>query len=384
MLTPLNHQQKFVKGYSGSRLLVHEGGSGKTICACLWLRDGRDADALVICPKKVVKKWQKALADWSTRATVLSMEQFRKAPLHRWSAVVVDEADEFASPLFVAKSRSARSECLHKLLTTFPELLKESLLLTATPVRSTPWNFHSLLFFMGIYIDWKEWRDKFFYLQYPDSRRYSYLARPAYLKRDNWREMVKDMLPKYADIVLLRECVGELPPITEVFLDSPVPKFIKPIDYKPFFDEHRHEQQNKAKEILEVGKEFRKVLVVAYYREQIDCLHKELSKNRQTFAIHGGVKDQEEVIAQAQESDECFFIAQASINAGYDANTFSCIIFASMSYAVRDFVQTKFRVRRIHDLHPVTFYYLFGGRCDRAVFENVQKGRDFIPSEWRD
>lgn len=385
MLKPLAHQEKFVKGYSGPRLLVHEGGSGKTICACLWLRDGRNSDALVVCPKKVVKKWQKALSDWSTRATVLSMEQFKKAPLHHWSAIVVDEADEFASPLYVAKKRSQRSTSLYNLLNTFPDLLKNSLLLTATPVRSSAWNLHSLLVYIGIYIDWKVWRDKFFYLQYPDGRRYSFLARPAYMPRDNWREMIKDMLPKYADIVLLRDCVGELPPVTEEFIDCPaIPKFKKFPDYKPFFDEHRYEQQNKVKEILEIGKGFRKVLVVAYYREQIEQLEKELSKNRQTFAIHGGVKDQEAIIEQANTSDECFFCVQAGIGAGFDADTFSAVVFASMSYAVRDYVQMKFRVRRIHNLHPVSYYYLMGGRCDHAVFTNVQLGRDFVPSEWRD
>jgi len=45
-------------------------------------------------------------------------------------------------------------------------------------------------------------------------------------------------------------------------------------------------------------------------------------------------------------------------------------------------VQMKFRVRRIHNLHPVIYYYLLGGDCDEAVLSNVEKGKDFIPSEY--
>ncbi len=374
------HQIKYAQGHPDRGFLVHEGGTGKTICACVWLHDGRDSDALVVCPKKVVKKWQKALKEWDTKATVVSKDQFKKLPFKKWSARVIDEADEFASPLFLAKKRSQLTTSMYEFVRQYPDM--PTLLLTATPIRSTPWNLHTLLCYFGEYIDWKVWRKMFFYLQFPDSGKYRFLERPAYLPNKEWRKDIRIQLEKYADIVLFKDVVGDLPPITEQEIIVPVLKYIKEIDAKPFFDEHRWEQQNKVKEILEIGKEFRKVLVVAYYREQIEELQKALSKDRETFSIHGGIKDQEEVIKQASESDECYFIVQASIGAGFDADTFSCIVFASMSYAVRDFVQMKFRVRRIHNLHPVIYYYLIGGRCDQAVLANVKAGKDFTPSEW--
>jgi len=375
-MKPLKHQEKFQKDYTGKRILVHEGGTGKTICACLWLKDGRDDDALVVCPKRVVKKWLEALRLWGTKATVLSKEEFKKHPLKRWSAVVIDEADEFASPLFT-KARSQLSEKMYNLIRTYNPI---TLLLTATPIRSTPWNLHTILALSGKYIDWKKWRAHFFEL-----KKERYMPRPAWLPKRNWRKMIKPVLEKYCDIVLLKDCVGEVPPITEEKILVPS----EPFDAtewegsKAFFEEHRHEQLNKPKEILAIGKEYRKVLVVAYYREQIDQLQKELSKDRETFAIYGGVKDQENIIKQAQESDECYFIVQASLGAGFDGDQFSAVAFASMSYSVRDFVQMKFRVRRIHNLHPVKFYYLMGGRCDKAVLRNIQLGKDFVPSEWK-
>lgn len=73
----LQHQIKYALGYPDKGFLVHEGGTGKTVCACVWLRDMRDDDALVVCPKKTVLKWLKALKDWDTKATVISKEELK-------------------------------------------------------------------------------------------------------------------------------------------------------------------------------------------------------------------------------------------------------------------------------------------------------------------
>ena len=123
-----------------------------------------------------------------------------------------------------------------------------------------------------------------------------------------------------------------------------------------------------------------------YQRTAVDDLlsafGKMLEKDRQTYVVYGGTKGQEEILKEANEVDECFLVVQASLGIGWDANTFSCVIFTSMSYKVRDFVQFKGRVRRINDLHPVHYYYLHGGRCDKQVYKTIQAGRDFVPSEW--
>lgn len=375
------HQVKYAKGYPDKGLLVHEGGTGKTVCAAVWLHDGRDTDALVVCPKKIIKKWKKTLKEWDTKATVLSKEEFKKHPKKKWSAKVIDEADEFASPLFVAKKRSALSLALYELTQEYPDM--PTLLLTATPIRSNPWNLHTLLCFYGRYIEWKKWRERFFDLIYPDNYKYSYLDRPAYLPKENWRLLIRPILEKYSDIVLLKDCVDELPATIEEYVDVPTPKYVPGIGITTFFDEHRHEQMNKGKVILEYGKEYRKVLVVAYYTEQMDELEKILAKDKQVFKVYGHTKDQEDKLGEAQLADDCYLLVQASLGVGFDGDSFSCVVFASMSHAVRDFVQMKFRVRRIHNLHPVKYAFLFGGDCDRAVFGNVKKGKDFVPSEYR-
>jgi superfamily II DNA or RNA helicase len=379
----LPHQIKFASGYSDYGLLAHEGGTGKTVCACAWLKDGRDRNALIVCPKRVVKKWEKALEDWGTKGTVISKERFKKLMkedpeyiLKPWSARVIDEADEFASPLFT-KGRSQLTTDMYRFVKEYD---MPTLLLTATPIRSTPWNLHTLLTFIGKYVKWQKWREVFFVLE---SR--PFIKWMAWFPKKEWRTRIRISLEKHADIVLLKDCVGYLPPVRTKIITLPKRKFITDElqPSKRFSLEHQFEQEKKIDTILEIGKNFKKVLVVAYYREQIETLYKELSKDRKTFMVYGSTKNQEDVLQEANDlDDECFLIVQAGIGAGFDADSFSCVIFASMSYMVRDYVQMKFRVRRIHNLHPVIYYHIFGGRCDKAVYETVQLGRDFVPSEY--
>ena len=153
---------------------------------------------------------------------------------------------------------------------------------------------------------------------------------------------------------------------------------------RAFVEEHRYEQTDKLSAIKEIGGEYRKVVVIAHYREQCESLAKELSKERETFVMYGGVKDQESVIQKAQASDECYFVIQASLSAGYDLDTFSCVVFASMSYKFVDYQQQKYRVRRIHNLHPVIYHYLIAGRRDKQIYDTVMLGKDFSPEYYFD
>ena len=157
-----------------------EAGTGKSYAANLWLEQGCRLDnAVIICPKQIRGEWKDKRPD----ATVYSFEDFKKYdPPSNPTAVVVDEADCMASPLFVAKQRSQRAEKLYKYLQQNPKA--HVLLLTATPVRSTPWNMHTLL----IYIQrarphlWKNYREVYFHLDHKP-----YLPRPAWLPKPMWR-----------------------------------------------------------------------------------------------------------------------------------------------------------------------------------------------------
>lgn len=376
----LNHQIKYAQHYKDKELVVWETGTGKTVGACVWQKDGRDVDSLVVSPKRVIKKWGVELTKWGTKATIVSKEQLKKEDWIRrkkWSSITVDEADEFASPLFT-KGRSKLSEAMYELIQNNQET--PILLLSATPIRSNPWNLHTLLTFKGYYIDWKKWREAFFKLE-----RRPYLPHPAWLPRYDWRQRIRPVLERNSDIVLMKDCVGELPAETTEHIEVTCDPFQFDDEWSPsaaFVAEHRNEQEYKPAKILDIGKGYRKVLVVAHYREQCIELERILSKDRTTYMVMGGVKDQEKILKEANECDECYLIVQASLNAGFDLDSFSICIFASMSYSVRDWIQMKGRIRRIHNLHPVNYTYLVAGRCDEAVIENILLGKEFVPATW--
>jgi hypothetical protein len=224
---------------------------------------------------------------------------------------------------------------------------------------------------MGVYIDWKVWRNEFYSLEYRP-----YLPRPAWIPKPDWRINIRKYLEKYADIVSLRDCVDYLPPATVEIVEVDKPKFVKTVDSK-WTDEHLNEQTYKPDEIVKLG--FRKLIVVAHYTKQIDDLQDKLGKEKPVFVLDGRTKDPHSVIKQAQEADDCYFIVQASMGVGFDGYMFPALVFTSMSHRSVDHTQMLGRLRHIEDLHPIIYYYLIGGKWDKRIYESIIKNQDFNP-----
>ena len=358
-------------------MLCAEAGTGKSYTAGEWAKQQqRGLRPVVFCPKQIVSDWQKR----TPQASVFTPQTILKESLPVLpTAIIVDEADAFASPLFLPTKRSKCAEKLYNYIRQNPQA--HVLLLTATPVRSTPWNLHTLLVYMGKYIPFKEWRDKYFYLDQP-----RYMSRPGYFPRPGWQKMMQEVIDKHATIALMKDMVDELPPETYEIIKLKAPAYVENEEWeaaKQFVEDHLLEQGGKDKEIAKVSKGYRKVVIVAHYRQQIDELYKKLSSERETFVLDGRTTDVERVIADAEASSECYFIIQSSVGAGFEIPSFSCMIFVSQSYSVRNFVQMKARIRRINALKPVIYYHLLGGKCDKMIFSSIEEGKDFIPSEYR-
>lgn len=368
----LNHQ------YNDKALWCCEAGTGKTHAAALWLQQGnRSVAPVVLCPKQIKKKWGK-LAPTAVVMTPYEVRTYPERLPKKPSAVVVDECDEYASPLFIAKKRSKMAEVLYNYIRMHPGV--HIILLTATPIRSTPWNLHTLLTYIGRYQDWREYQKRYFELGQP------YFGGPmTWLPRRGWQRAIQKDLEQNSTIALMQD-ITELPSETHEIITLKEPKYEKNKEWeasKQFVEDHRLEQCGKDSTVKDIARGFRKVVVVAHYTKQIDDLRDSLSKTRETFVLDGRTKDAEQVIADAEASGECFFIIQASVGAGFEIPSFSCMIFASQGYSVRNLVQMKARIRRINNLKPVKYYYLHAGRCDRQVHESIQNGKDFVPSEYK-
>lgn len=370
-------QSKALTSPNNHAIWCAETGTGKTHTAKLWLlQEGRDTNAVIIVPKQLRASWKKD----APYATVYSFEDFVKAdPPANPSAIVVDEADAMASPLFVAKSRSKRTEKLYNYVMANPEA--HVLLLTATPVRSTPWNMHTLLVLAKLEPPetWKAYRDCYFELQYKP-----YLPRPAYFPRAGWQKMMQALIDKYTHTALMSDIV-DLPEETHDIIKLEPPEY-EENEWEPakqFVSDHLAEQRGKGARIKEIAKGYRKVVVVAHYREQIDLLYKDLSTERFTVVLDGRTKKPEDVIKAAEEAPECYFIIQASVGAGFELPSFAVMVFASQGYSVRNWVQMCGRIKRINALKPVKYFYLQAGRCDRMVYKTIKAGEDFVPSKYK-
>lgn len=372
------HQQRFIDKNPDRALLVWETGTGKTVAGCLWLQKRKDRRRLVVCPKAIIKKWEADIKKWKVegKVEVISRDDIKKVDLFPYRAIILDEAQDFASPLF-DKSRSQRSTVLYNHIKQHPDT--HVLELTATPVRSTPFNIHTLACYLGIFWPLKNFRSEFFYFT-------DLFGHFHWEKKTDWRINIRSYVESISDIVLMSECVDVPKQEEEVIKiewtkkqeEALSKEYLEPI--QKWYKRHRAEQSESKYKVLEnIIDGYRKVIVVCFYLDQITDYAKRISKERQVFVLTGSTKDQESVIKQAQAADDCIFIVQSSLGSGFDADKFSVMVFASLAFSYVAMVQMKGRIKRIHNLHENKYYYLLGGKADQAVYESLEKGKDFDP-----
>ncbi len=358
------HQAEFLKRNPPKALLAWEMRTGKSLPASIWIDLPEQAgNTYIITLKKNKEAWRA----FGTKATVLTKEEFKKSRIDSPTAIVVDEAHNFGSPLFV-KGRSQQAAALYTLLKKNPDC--HVLLLTATPIKNNAWSLHTLLCYIGVYIDWRRWRDMFF-----EQVIVPFAPYPIWQPRKDWRERIKPYYEKYCDIVNLADIVEYLPPAETRVVRIKQKKYARTDPEATWHDEHLHEQHGKAQEILALG--YKKVIVVCYYTQQIDELAVLLATEKPVYVLDGRTKDQEAVIRQAQQSDECYFIVQSSCGEGWDGYMFSAMIFASQAHSVVQHTQMLGRQRHPKHLKVTETIFLLGGRWDEKVYKTVCDGYDF-------
>jgi len=364
---PLPHQQKFLDTNPNKAILNWEMRTGKTLPASIWIDNPcRIGNTYIICLKKNKKDWE----SFKTKAKVITKEEFKKqvSTIINPTAIVIDEAHYFGSGLFV-KGRSQLASDMYGLIKKYPEC--NMLLLTATPIRQNAWSLHTLLCLIGEYYNWKAWRNEFFEL-----KALPFLRFPTWMPKKDWRINIRKYLEKHTDIVALRDVVDNLPPAETYIEKIETPKYEKPTgEVVTWSHEHQHEQQNKGKWIVELG--YKKILVVCYYTEQIDKLKKLLEEYKPVFILDGRTKNQEDVIKQAQESEECYFIVQSSCGESWDGWMFGAMVFASMAHSCYQHTQMLGRQRHPKHLKTTETYYLIGGRWDKRIYDTIEEGKNF-------
>ena len=367
-MIPLPHQQRVIDANLPKSLLDWSPRVGKTLPASIWVDLPEQAgNTYIICKKSNKQEWQAM----GTKATVLTKEEFKKTNIDKPTAIVVDEVHHFGSALFV-KGRSQLASVLYNLLKDNPDC--HFMGLSGSMVRNSPWSFHTLLCYIGVYIPWKQWQKRFFELKF-----LPYLTRPAYFPKDNWREGVYELRKRYCDQVSLKDVVDYLPPVKPTVVSlKPAIKYKKPIDeVVTWTHEHRHEQTAKAQWLIDM--EYKKVVVVCRYTEQIEALAKVLADYKPVYVLNGATKDQGDTIRQAQGAEECYFLVNTKIGEGWEGYMFDCMVFASMDDAFVANFQMHERQRNIKNLKDIEIFYLIGGPWDKKILDSYKLGQDFNP-----
>jgi len=371
------HQQRLLEENPNYALLVHEMRTGKSLIGKNWSEHPvRNERSLVVCLKQNKTEWTKLCPN----ASVYTKEEFKKnirdiANYHP-SSIVVDEAHNFAAPLFITKKRSQLVEALYGLIKKYPEM--HVLLLTATPLTNDPASLHTLLTYIGHYCEWKNYQSRFYTLEYKP-----FLPRPAFFANKNWREEANKILVAKADIVSLADCVDSLPPvITEVVEVKPEKyAYAEDEDYH-WTKDHLAEQTNKLAAIRTIGNGYRKVILVCHYTAQIDALAKELKKDRPVYILDGRTKDHDRVKSEAQAASDCYLIVQARMGVGWDGYMFGCMVFVSLAHRQIDYTQMLGRLTSVDHPKPKVYYVLLAGKWDKLIYKTLVAGEDFNPHNY--
>ena len=391
-MTLYKHQKELVDLFPKKWLLAHEMGTGKTATA-IALADKTNQDTLVVCPKSLKENWANEIKKFSNnpkRFTIIHKEEFRRDwnELPIYNCVIVDEAHHFSG----IKSQ------MHKSL--FNYIKKNDTeyiyLLTGTPYLSTPLNILALGKILGK--DWKYHEFIYhFFNKIKMGNRYVPLVKP------NIENQIADLVSKLGNTIKLQDLTDIPDQIYkyEYFdLNKYQKKLFKFIDEEfelPIVrltkvhqveqgtlkgDEYNNEKVfNIAKNdrILELAQEHKKLVIVARYNLQLDALYNLLKDKYNVSVINGKTKNKQEIIDEANTSDNYILLINASISEGYNLPTFPIMIFASMDYSLKNTLQIMARIQRINNIKKNIYIFLLteGNSIDQGVCAAFKRKEDF-------
>jgi len=392
------HQEEFLKKKIDKGLLVWSCGTGKTMTSITWAFEktrsiiNNKGHVLIICPKALQENWAREIAKSGLRLNhlIISKEQFSKnwQTLEKAYAIIIDEMHFFSG------IKSGMSKNLSKFIKKYnvPYILG----LTATPYLSTPLNVYVLGKHVGKV--GYEWSYPYFMQEY--FFQVNMGGRMIPMVRKNIEEDIAERIREIADVVDIKDCI-DIPDdvnVVEHFkLTSSQLSAIKKIpDIVPIVrwtkthqiaggtckgDEYNPDQyfkSDKLDRLLDIVSENKKLLIVCRYNNEIDYIHGELINKKKVFIINGSVKDKQSVVDEANNTDDCVLLVNASCAEGYECPTFPIMVFYSIDFSMPKLVQIRGRIQRMNAIQKCTYIYLVCEGIDTDVHECVVvKKQDF-------
>jgi superfamily II DNA or RNA helicase len=379
-----DHQLKVLQGNRSKLLIAHGTGTGKTITS-LELAHKNSIAALIICPKGLKANWGRAIVDYPEGHKIISKEEFRRdwQKLPAFKAIISDEAHYFAG------MTSQMSKSLEKYLKKHN--VEFVWLLTATPFLSTPWNIYRLGTLVGAKWSYFGWKVRFFNEIKMGPRR---VPVP---KKGCEKELRKKML-EIGDTCTLEECIDVPDQVfeTEYFeLTKEQAEAVKRVREELFITRwtKRHEIEQgvlikekahetfpsaKTDRIVSLATENRKMAVFCRYNSQIEMLKEALkATGKEVLIINGKVKNRDEVVKRAEMLPECVVLINSACSEGYELPSIGVIVFASLDFSYKNFVQSQGRFLRINKPKKNYYLHLVANGVDKDVYNSIMAKQDF-------
>lgn len=382
-----SYQKELLEKNPPRWLLAWGTGTGKTRTA-ITLANKNAGTALVVCPKSLKENWHREIQKWNkaTKFTVLSKEEFKKyyKDLGHFDAFIGDEAHYWGN------ARSQLYEATKKFI--IDNNIKFRWFLTATPYLSTPWNIFNLAALLGIHWNWAGFDRKFFY-RIPMGRKMIPKVRP------NMEEEVAKLVNSIGSTVRLED-VAEVPEqtfdtkffsltkdqekgIKEIEESNFIAKFTRQhqIENGGFYDEYIGDtlfETSKEEYIDSLLEEHKKIAIFCRYNLQIEMLRMHLEiGNTPIYIINGDVGDKDSIVQAVNKSEKCIVLINAACSEGYELPSIGVIVYASLSFSLKDYVQSQGRFLRANALKKNLYIHLVSGEVDEAVYDAIMKKQDF-------
>lgn len=149
--------------------------------------------------------------------------------------------------------------------------------------------------------------------------------------------------------------------------------------------EIQYTTETKIEALEQYQYEFGRIVVFAKYTAQINLYQKHFTKKGiKVFVLNGQTKDKdrEQLTKLAETTDECVFIAQNSVSAGWELPSFPCMIFASLDHSFINYDQAIGRIQRVKNIKKNLYIFLIAGITDTRVKKVVNEKLNFSEAKF--
>jgi superfamily II DNA or RNA helicase len=146
-----------------------------------------------------------------------------------------------------------------------------------------------------------------------------------------------------------------------------------------YVPEDTYYENEKIEYIQNLLTEHKKIAVACRYNLQIEKYMQALTESGYVvYVINGATKDRQDVIDKVNKAESCVILINASCSEGYELPTIGTIVFASMSFSYKDYVQFRGRFLRSNALKKNLYIHLIvDGGVDEDVYQCIQNKQDF-------